>query len=108
MMKKLSFLFCLILCSCTWQENSILPSLYSKKTYGNDQKQIILQHPTSRIVATCYNSDAVSTEECAQIFEKKGYVRLRDIPSKTANYDFLKTDTYPTRRWRDNEITPRW
>jgi len=37
-----------------------------------------------------------------------GYVRLRDIPYKSANYDFLKTDTYPTRRWRDGETTPRW
>lgn len=108
MMKKLSLLFCLILCSCAWQQNSILPTLSSKKTYGNDQKEIVLQQPTSRVIATCYNSDDISAEECAQIFEKKGYVRLRDIPSKPANYDFLKTDTYPTRRWRGNEITPRW
>lgn len=35
-------------------------------------------------------------------------VRFEDIPYKTANYDFLKTGTYPTRRWRPGEITPRW
>ena len=39
---------------------------------------------------------------------KKGYVRLREIPYKPADYDFLKTDTYPTRRWRGGELTPRW
>ena len=41
-------------------------------------------------------------------FEKQGFVRLNELPYKTADYDFLKVDTYPTRRWRDAEITSRW
>ena len=67
-----------------------------------------LQNPYNRTVVHCYNGDSSSAEDCARNFEKKGFVRFRDIPYKTANFDFLKVDTYPTRRWRDSEITPRW
>ena len=67
-----------------------------------------LQNPYSRTVVHCYNGNSLSAEDCARNFEKKGFVRFRDIPYKTANFDFLKVDTYPTRRWRDSEITPRW
>lgn len=76
--------------------------------YANDQNIIVLQDLTSRIVATCYTTADVTAETCARAFEAKGYVRLSEIPYKPANYDFLKTDTYPTRRWRGGELTPRW
>lgn len=78
------------------------------KSYVNDADLIVLQNPQSRVVVECYTSERNSAEYCARQFEKRGYVRLSDIPYKSANYDFLKTDTYPTRRWRDGEITPRW
>lgn len=88
--------------------NKPLQQLPQKTVYENDEPYIILQQPTTRAVATCYRSENVSAEACAKIFESNGFVRLRDIPYKTADYDFLKTDTYPTRRWRGNEDTPRW
>lgn len=76
--------------------------------YWNDQEFIDLQNPHNRVVVHCQKTESASAELCAEFFEKRGYVRLRDIPYKTADYDFLKTDTYPTRRWRENEATPRW
>lgn len=76
--------------------------------YANDEDTIVLQNLHSRVLAYCYSSERNPAEFCAQSFEKLGYVRLRDIPYKPAEYDFLKTDTYPTRRWRGGELTPRW
>ena len=78
------------------------------KTYANDEPVIALQNLESRVVVYCHSTPTNSSETCAEIFEGYGYVRLREIPYKTADYDFLRTDTYPTRRWRDNELTPRW
>jgi len=70
--------------------------------------EIYLQHPFTRVVARCYASAEYAANACAETFEQKGYVRFRNIPYKTANYDFLTKDTYPTRRWREREKTPRW
>ena len=67
-----------------------------------------LQNLQSRNVVRCYGSDTSSAEDCARHYEEMGFVRFRDIPSKSAKYDFLKVDTFPTRRWRNNESTPRW
>lgn len=72
------------------------------------EAEIGLQHPYSRQVAYCYSNPQNSAEACARYFEKNGYVRFKDIPFKTANFDFLQVDTFPTRRWRDSEQTPRW
>ncbi|MBR6663348.1 MAG: hypothetical protein IKL33_00815 [Alphaproteobacteria bacterium] len=70
--------------------------------------EIGLQNPYDRTVVRCQGEDADAAEKCARDYENKGYVRFRDIPYKTAVYDMLKVDTYPTRRWRDTEVTPRW
>ena len=78
------------------------------KTYPNDEPVIQLIEPKTRTLANCYSTPTNSAETCARVFEEKGYVRLREIPYKTADYDFLDKDTYPTRRWRDDELTPRW
>lgn len=67
-----------------------------------------LQNPNSRKIVRCYNNNVSSAEECARYFEQYGFIRFREIPYKTADYDFLHVDTYPTRRWRDSELTPRW
>ena len=72
------------------------------------QEEIGLQNLRDRTIVRCYGNNENSAEDCAKYFEQKGYVRFKDIPYKTANYDFLKVDTYPTRRWRDSETTPRW
>lgn len=76
--------------------------------YVNDRAYIGLKNQWNRAVVYCYDNAENSAESCAQYFESQGYTRFQDIPYKTANYDFLKVDTYPTRRWRDNELTPRW
>ncbi len=72
------------------------------------EPMIGLQNLNTRVVVHCYRNEHYSAEACARNFERQGYVRFRDIPYKTANFDFLKVDTYPTRRWRDQEITSRW
>lgn len=108
---KILWLFAALisLSSCSWmQEEPMLPIAPTRTVYGNEQDTIVLQNLTSRVVATCLSTDDVSADTCARLFESKGYVRLTNIPYKTANYDFLKTDTYPTRRWRGDEKTPRW
>lgn len=107
--KVLSLILLTFISACSWQKAEEVMHLRPSRTvYGNDQPYIILQQPQSRVIATCYRTEDVSAETCAKIFESKGYVRLRNIPYKTADYDFLKTDTYPTRRWRGGEDTPRW
>ncbi len=99
----------LALCSCSWRETEeMLPLKPARIIYGNEQDTIVLQNLTSRVLATCQSTDDVSADACARVFESKGYVRITNIPYKTADYDFLKTDTYPTRRWRGGEKTPRW
>ena len=67
-----------------------------------------LQDLRSRTVVYCYDNDEYSAEECASYYETQGYTRFRDIPSRSAKYDFLTVDTYPTRRWRTGEYSPRW
>lgn len=107
--KVLSFVLITFLSACCCNDIKDIDILRPKRTvYGNDQPYIILQQPISRVLATCYRTEDVSAEACAKIFESKGYVRVNNIPYKTADYDFLKTDTYPTRRWRGGEDTPRW
>ena len=73
-----------------------------------DQEIIGLQNLQNRNIVHCYGNSKYSAEECAKYFETQGYTRMRDIPSKSAKYDFLTVDTYPTRRWRNGELTPRW
>ena len=80
--------------------------LFSAKAAENDI--VGLQNPQDRTIVYCYSGNNSSAEQCAKHFENKGYVRIRDLPKKTANYDFLTVDTYPTRRWRSGELTPRW
>lgn len=76
--------------------------------YANEETEISLLQPFTSVIVRCYSTKYEPAETCAQFFEEKGYVRFRNIPYKTANYDFLKANGYPTRRWRPGEITPRW
>lgn len=72
------------------------------------EEMVVLQNLKSRVLAYCYPSVEFSADDCAKSFEKQGFVRLKDIPRFPAQDDFLKADTYPTRRWRKNERAPRW
>lgn len=94
----------------TWEKTETTSSSSSSNIPSSQANcgSIGLQNLETREVVRCYNNEQTSAEACAEIFEKKGYVRFRDIPYKTADYDFLKVDTYPTRRWRDSEVTSRW
>ncbi len=76
---------------------------HSAETY-----RIGLQNIYTKDRIYCYNSKHYSADECASYYESKGYTRITNLPYKTAKYDFLTVDTYPTRRWRSNELTPRW
>ena len=67
-----------------------------------------LQNLRSRTVVYCYDNEEATAEQCATYYETQGYTRFRNIPARTAKYDFLTVDTYPTRRWRNGELSPRW
>lgn len=67
-----------------------------------------LKNFRSQTIVYCYDSDNTTAEQCATYYEKQGYTRFSDIPSRSAKYDFLTVDTYPTRRWRNGELSPRW
>jgi len=73
-----------------------------------DDRYIVLQHPVDRTVIKCKNYTLKTKEECAKEFETLGYVRLKDKVKSPAKYDDAKSSTYPSRRWRDGENTPRW
>ena len=78
------------------------------KFFANEEDMIGLQNLRTRAIVHCYTTEKVLAETCAQAYEEQGFVRFREIPYKTADYDFLGKDTYPTRRWRHDERTPRW
>ena len=73
-----------------------------------ERDTIVLQNLKSRVLVYCNATNETSAEECAKHYEQQGYVRLTDIPKLPADKDFLKADTYPTRRWRKDERVPRW
>lgn len=94
---------CLLVCACS---SSKPQTVYTVPLVQEDV--IALQNLESRVLVYCFASKHYSTDDCAKHFEKQGYVRLKDIPQFPASYDFLKADTYPTRRWRKDELIPRW
>ena len=75
---------------------------------ASNEYYIGLQNLSTRTVVYCYNGSNQTAEDCALYYESKGYTRFRNIPSRAAKYDFLTVDTYPTRRWRDGDLFPRW
>jgi len=107
-MKTLKKVCCLALCAfsagCSFK--SAEPQSYYILPYQEDV--VALQNLSNRILVYCYPSDDYSAGQCAEKFESQGFVRLKNIPKFTADNDFLKGDTYPTRRWRKDEKFPRW
>lgn len=69
--------------------------------------EIVLENQNNHILAYCRGDDEAA-ERCASRLENLCYVRVSDIPRLAAKYDILKTGTYPTRRWREGEVVPRW
>ncbi|MDO4184210.1 MAG: hypothetical protein Q4D11_03090 [Rhodospirillales bacterium] len=74
----------------------------------NTQSTIFLVNQKTGELACCQDTPMVSAEECAWALEQTCFKRVEDLPRGIANYDFLKSGTYPTRRWRDGETAPRW
>ena len=75
---------------------------------GNQQNVILLQDIDTGNIVCCRDTAHTTAEQCAQALEADCFVRIQDLPYRTAKYDFLTDNTYPTRRWREGETTPRW
>lgn len=73
--------------------------------YGKGE--VIMQNLNTRVIAYCRGTSA-EIENCVSRLENSCYRRLHEIPSLPAKYDKLKPGSYPTRRWRDGELVPRW
>ena len=96
---------CLSCSSCS-SSQSETPSVHIVEPYKQDV--IALENLQTRVVAHCHASETYTAEECAEALEREGFVRLNEVPKFVAEKDFLKTGTYPTRRWRDGDVAPRW
>ncbi len=103
-----TLLFAVILGSCSNTAEPRNNASLSNETFLSMGEEIKLQHLKTRIIIICRDSKHASAETCATYFEERNYVRLRDIPYKVAKYDRLTKETFPTRRWRNGERTPRW
>ncbi len=69
--------------------------------------QVILQNQNTRVLAYCRGNDE-QIAYCISRLEGSCYVPLNDIPKVTAKADELRRGTYPTRRWREGDVVPRW
>lgn len=69
--------------------------------------EVVMQNQNTGVLAYCRGSER-EVEICVSRLENSCYVRIEDIPRFAAKYDYLKTGTYPTRRWREGEYFPRW
>ncbi|MBR1840719.1 MAG: hypothetical protein IJ778_01140 [Alphaproteobacteria bacterium] len=85
-------------------DDSDFPQVEDNKYQSN---QVILENLNTRVLAYCRGSDE-EIEMCVNRLKESCYVKLQDIPKRPAKYDILQRGTYPTRRWRNGETTPRW
>ena len=69
--------------------------------------QVILQNQNTRVLAYCRGNDE-QIAYCISRLEGSCYVPLTEIPKVTAKADELRRGTYPTRRWREGDVVPRW
>ena len=104
----LSISLIFLLCSCLIHEEGILYDDIYIVEAPQKEDVISLQNLKTKEIVHCHATKQRTAEECAATFESNGYVRFRDIPSQTAEYDSLQTNTYPSRRWRKGEKNPRW
>ena len=86
-----------------------MPTYYSDLSATKTAEGVLLIHPVTRTQVLCYDLPGESAAQCAENFRAAGYVLITDVPQVSANYDFLRKNTYPTRRWRNGgEVVPRW
>lgn len=86
-----------------------MPTYYSDLSATEADEGIVLIHPVTRTQVLCFDTPTEDAVQCAENFRASGYVLITDVPQLPARYDFLRKNTYPTRRWRDGgEVVPRW
>lgn len=111
-LKKASLaILCVCVAACASQNESYQDEFLQDEVRiieDREPSSIALENLQTRVVAYCHDSAVFSAEECALDLERRGFVRLTDIPKVTADKDFLTTGTYPTRRWRETDRIPRW
>ena len=73
---------------CACAGNSEINSTIFSEPVKIKETEVFLQEPYTRIIARCSASAEDAAFACAEKFEQKGYVRLKNIPYKTARYDF--------------------
>lgn len=99
----------LFIAACAGENETYGDVLFITPEPVNVQEVILLQEVNTGDLVCCRDTALTTAEECAQALEQSDcYVRVQDIPYRTAKYDYLTTGTYPTRRWRENEAYPRW
>lgn len=113
------FSFGLSSCSTSSSEGPEVISSPSKTTdlrsFNAKPDRILLQHPISREIVECNSYTLTTTglfssevENCAKGMESRGFVRVTDIPRFTAKDDKIEYGNYPSRRYRGEDVTPRW
>lgn len=95
-------------CKAFWACEDSVEDIVIATTPQNLQNPIFLVNQSTGDTACCQDTPEVSAEQCAQALEAKCFKRVEEIPYGVASKDFLKDGTYPTRRWRENETSPRW
>lgn len=103
--KYISLVAIAFLCvSCVADEsyNESFPVVYA------EDEPVTLFDANKKNKVVCYPDAYMTARECADAFEQMGYMRAENIPSQPAQYDILQKNTYPTRRWREGEVNPRW
>ena len=71
------------------------------------QNQVILQNLNTRVLAYCRGTEE-QIAYCISRLEGSCYVPLNEIPKVTAKADILRRGSYPSRRWREGDVVPRW
>lgn len=71
-----------------------MPTYYGDISATQSAEGILLIHPVTRTQILCYDLPGESAVQCAENFRATGYVLVTDIPQVSANYDFLRKNTY--------------
>ncbi|MGD9637584.1 MAG: hypothetical protein AB7U85_00825 [Alphaproteobacteria bacterium] len=65
-----------------------------------------LRNPWTRQIIRCdYNP---LDKSCVSNLQNQGFEKIEHTTFLPAKYDFQVEGSYPARRWRENEIVPRW
>lgn len=85
-------------------KEGLLPPADNYKKHTVQVTVTTLQHPVRRDLATCKAEDL----PCIQYYEKNGYLKIQDKPHFTGEKDMPQNEGYPPRKWREENIIPRF